>query len=202
MSYITNDEAITVNGNTWRVNSRGSGLIAHSIKTMINQVDAMLSHHSKIHIIRFDLRVIEYTENNEIMTVLNRRLHKWLKRKYNLNRVGFIWCRELETAKKQHYHYALIIDGHKVNYPYEITNKVKELWRQLDGSEYFPDNCFYNIKKNDFESIQAAIWRISYLAKARGKGYKPDQTKNYGTSRIKPRATKPRQINNEMNNHE
>jgi hypothetical protein len=186
MSYITKDKAIKVNGQTWWVNSQGSGLIAHSIKAMINQVEAMLSHHSKIHIIRFDLRVIEYTENNKIMTVFNRRLHKWLKRKYNLNRVGFMWCRELETAKKQHYHYALITDGHKVNYPYEITNKVKELWRQLDGSEYFPDNCYYNIKRNDFESIQAAIWRISYLAKARGKGYKPDQTKNYGTSRIKP----------------
>ncbi|MFQ3191920.1 MAG: hypothetical protein ACI936_003071 [Paraglaciecola sp.] len=183
MSYITNDEAITVNGNTWRVNSRGSGLIAQSIKTMINQVEAMLSHHSKIHIIRFDLRVIEYIENNEVMTVFNCRLHKWL------NRVGFMWCRELETAKKQHYHYALVIDGHKVNYPYEVTNKVKEVWRQLDGSEFFPDNCncYYNVKRNDYETIQDAIWRISYLAKARGKGYKPDQTKNYGTSRIKPK---------------
>jgi hypothetical protein len=31
----------------------------------------------------------------------------------------------------------------------------------------------------------AAIWRISYLAKARGKGYKPVQTKNFATSRIR-----------------
>ncbi|WP_019028767.1 YagK/YfjJ domain-containing protein [Colwellia piezophila] len=185
MAYITKDIAITVNGQTWRVNSKGSGLISHAIKSMINQVDTMLSHHSKIHIIRFDLRVYEYTENNGLITAFNRRLHKWLKRKYNLKRIGFVWCRELETAKQQHYHYALMIDGHKVNYPHEITNKVKELWRQLDGSEFFPDNCYYNVKRDDYETIQAAIWRISYLAKARGKGYKPEQTKNYGTSRIK-----------------
>jgi hypothetical protein len=185
MAYITKDKAITVNGNTWWVNSKGSGLITHSIKIMINQVDAMLSHHSKIHIIRFDLRVYEYTENNGIITAFNRRLHKWLKRKYNLKRVGFVWCRELETAKQQHYHYALMIDGHKVNYPIEVNSKVKELWRQLDGSEYFPNNCYYNVKRDNYETIQSAIWRISYLAKARGKGYKPDQTKNYGTSRIK-----------------
>jgi len=31
------------------------------------------------------------------------------------------------------------------------------------------------------------LWRISYFAKGRGKGYKPPQTKNYGTSRIKPK---------------
>jgi hypothetical protein len=185
MSYITHDKAITVNGNTWWVNSKGSGLISHSLKVMINQIDAMLSHHSKIHIIRFDLRVYEYTENNAIITVFNRRLHKWLKRKYNLKRIGFMWCRELETAKQQHYHYALIIDGHKVNYPHELTNKVKEIWRQLDGSEYFPKNCYYNVKRNDYDTIQTAIWRISYLAKARGKGYKPEQTKNHSTSRIK-----------------
>ena len=186
MSYITKDKAITINGNTWWVNSQGSGLIVTAIKSIINQVDSMLSHHSKIHIIRFDLRVYEYTENNILMTTFNRRLQKWLKHKYNLKRVGFAWCRELETAKQQHYHYTLMIDGHKVNYPYEVTNKIKEICQQLDSSEYFPDNCYYNIKRNDYGSIQDAIWRISYLAKARGKGYKPDQIKNYGTSRLKP----------------
>ena len=185
MAYITKGIAITVNGQTWRVNAQGSGLISHTIKAMINQVDAMLSHHSKLHIIRFDLRVYEYTDNNGIMTAFNRRLHKWLKRKYNLKRVGFIWCRELETAKQQHYHYALLVDGHKINHSFEINKKIKELWRQLDGSEYFPDNCYYNVKRDDYESIQAAIWRISYLAKARGKRFKPAQTKNYGTSRVK-----------------
>jgi predicted nuclease of restriction endonuclease-like RecB superfamily len=65
---------------------------------MFGQVDPMLSHHSKMHIIRFDLRVYEYTENNGIITTFNRRLHKWLKRKYNLKHVGFILCRELKTA--------------------------------------------------------------------------------------------------------
>jgi hypothetical protein len=187
MAYITKDKAITVNGQTWWVNSTGSGLITHVIKSMISQVDAILSHHSKIHIIRFDLRIYEYTENNGLITAFNRKLHKWLKRHYNLKRIGFVWCRELETAKQQHYHYALMIDGHKVRHPIEILNKVKMIWEQhLDGSEYTPKNCYYNLERNHYDSIQKAIWRISYLAKARGKGYKPAQTKKFGTSRIKP----------------
>jgi urease gamma subunit len=190
MSYVTQNKAMTVNGNTWSVNSRGSGIVSHALKVMIGQTDAMLSYHSKIHVIRFDLRLYEYTENNIIITVFNRRLHRWLKRKYKLKRIAFIWCRELEKAKQQHYHYVLMLDGHKINFPQDITNKVKELWRQLGGSEYFPDNCYYNIKRNDYKSIQDAIWRISYLAKARGKGHKPDQTKNYGTSRLKHKPTR------------
>lgn len=185
MAYIIKDRAITVNGKTWWVNSKGSGLISHSIKSMINQVDAMLSHHSKIHLIRFDLRMYQYTDNNEIITIFNRRLFKWLKRKYNVKRIGFIWCRELETAKQQHYHYALILDGHKVRHPIEILTKIKEIWeKHLDGSEFTPKNCYYNLLRDDYESIQKAVWRISYLAKARGKGYKPNQTKNHNTSRI------------------
>ena len=185
MSYIIRDTAVTVNAHTWRVNSKGSGLMVNSIKSVISQVDAMLSHHNKIHIIRFDMRLYGYTENNDLITTFNRRLHKWLKRKYNLKRIGFAWCRELETAKQQHYHYALMIDGHKVNYPYEVTIKIKEICQQLDISEYFPDKCYYNIHRSCQNSIQAAIWRISYLAKSRVKGCKAEQTKNYGTSRVK-----------------
>lgn len=187
MAYITKDKAITVNGRTWWVNSKGSGLMSHAIKAMINQVDAMLSHHSKILTVRFDLHIYHQTSDNEIITIFNRRLFKWLKRKYDFKRIGFIWCRELETAKRQHYHYVLMVDGHKVRHPIEMLLKIKEIWEQhLSHSlEYTPKNCYYNVKRDDYETIQAAIWRISYLAKVRGKGYKPDQTKNYVTSRIK-----------------
>ncbi len=186
MTYVIKDKAITINGRTWLVNSKGSGLLSVAIKKMIGQVDTMLSHHSKVLAIRFDLHIHHQTEDNEIITVFNRRLHKWLKRKYNFKRIGFCWCREIETAKQQHYHYVLMVNGHMVRHPIEILLKIKEIWEQhLNHSlEYTPKNCYYNIYRNDFKSIQGAIYRISYLAKARGKDYKPPQTKNYGTSRI------------------
>jgi hypothetical protein len=188
MPYITNDQVITINGVTWWVNSKGSGLVVNSIKAMINQVNAIMSHHSKVHLLRFDLRMSQYTDDNKIITIFNRRLHRWLARKYQLrsDRIGYIWCREMETAKQQHYHYVLMIDGHKVRHPIKILEKVREIWQQhLGGSEFTPKNCYYNLHRDNYESCQKAIWRISYLAKARGKGYKPSQTKNYSTSRIK-----------------
>jgi hypothetical protein len=39
----------------------------------------------------------------------------------------------------------------------------------------------HNLKKER----QEAIYRISYLAKVRGKGYRDPQAKDYGTSRLK-----------------
>ena len=186
MPYISRNKAITVNGKTWWVNSAKSGLYTKQLTMMINQIDNMLGYHSKLLVIRFDLRLYEYTPDNKIITVFNRRLFKWLTRKYEVSRIGFAWCREKETAKQQHYHYVLLLDGHKIRHPHEILLRIKEIWEtQLDGSMYTPKNCYYNIHRNDRKNIQDAIWRISYLAKARGKGYRDKQAKDYSTSRLK-----------------
>lgn len=189
MARITKDKAITVDGNTWWVNSRLSGLFMPCIITMIRQLDAMLSHHNKVHLLRFDLRLYRYTPQNTIITEFNKRFHKWLRRKYKLKRVGFLWCREQETQINQHYHYALMIDGNKVCFPDKLIQKIKEIWNeQLQGSAYIPQRCYYNLSRNDYTTIQNAIWRISYLAKVRSKGGKPTQTKSFNTSRIKKKT--------------
>ncbi|QDP01813.1 inovirus-type Gp2 protein [Thalassotalea sp. PS06] len=189
MTYITKDKALTINGKTWWVNSQKSGLFKPMLVSMIYQLDVMLTHHSKVHVLRFDLRLYKYTDDNKIIEVFLRRLKKWLKRKYELKRVGYAWARELETAKNQHYHFALFLNGHKINYPQELIKKILAIASQIDTSAFIPDNCYYNIKRGDYESIQAAIWRLSYLAKARGKGYKAKQTKNYGTSKLLPQTS-------------
>jgi hypothetical protein len=183
MAYKSRSSVITVNGRTWWINSKVSGIYTTMMKSMIGQLDAMLSHHSRIHVVRFDLRQYEYTATNKRMTDFNARLIKWLKARYGLKRVGYMWVREQERKKHQHYHYALILDGHKVKHPSAVLDKVREIWEHMDGSDWRPKNCYYNVKRDDVESLQAAIWRVSYLAKGRGKGYKPAQTKNYGTSR-------------------
>ena len=188
MPYITKDKAITVNGHTWWVNSRGTGLLRKPLERMIEQVGAMLSIYSKVHLLRFDLRTYSYSETNQLMTKFNRIFHRWITRTYGIknNRIGFIWCREIETAKQQHYHYVLILDGHSVRHPIRLLDKAQDIWNnQLNGSEFTPKNCYYNLKRDEYNTIQPAIYRISYLAKVRGKGYKPKQTKNYNTSRLK-----------------
>ena len=72
----------------------------------------------------------------------------------------------------------LVLDGRKVNHPSAILDKVREIREHMDGSDWRPKNCYYNVHRDDVESHQAAIWRVSFLAKGRGKGYKPPQTKN------------------------
>ncbi len=157
------------------------------LKKITEQLEAMLSHHSKVHVLRFDLHQPIQTSTNAQLTKFNARLFKWLKRHYKINRIGYTWVREQERQKCQHYHYVLMIDGHKVNYSQDIAAKAAEVWQGIfDGNTvWHPKRQYYNVKRDDYESIQSCVYRISYLAKRRGKGYKPAQTKNYGTSRIK-----------------
>ena len=103
--------------------------------------------------------------------------------------MGYIWVREQESAKQQHYHVVIFLDGDKIRHSSVIIKVIMETWENLKSGNTvgYAKRCFYNV--SDSNSKADAIYRFSYLAKARGKGYRPPQSKDYGTSRLRiPRA--------------
>jgi len=187
MKNISHLKIVTIRNQNWWVNSEPSGLYTKMLKQMLNQLFIMLEYHSKVHVIRIDLRLKTFTPKNEIITKFNRLLFTWLKKKYAFKRIGFCWTREQEKAKQQHYHYVLILNGQLIKFPEKVINKAGEIWDEIGGSHHKPENCYYNIHRGGHEALQSAIYRISYFAKGRGKGYRPPQTKDYSTSRINPK---------------
>jgi len=178
-------------GETYWVNSKKSGLYTKTLGVILGQVEAMLSHHNKVLLVRFDLHQPEYTDTSEAVTKLFKRLGDYLKPKYKLTRVGNVWVREMERAKSQHYHCVLLVDGNKFKTSYRLMERIRWYWEALfDGSIHWPQpRCYYLLTRNNRETMQEAIYHISYLAKGRGKGYKPKQAKNYGASRLKVKIT-------------
>jgi hypothetical protein len=154
------------------------------LKQMIGQVLAMLSHHNKVFLLRFDLHQNESPLNNRRISIFIRRLFGQINTFYNVTRIGYIWVREQEKSDNPHYHFALLLDGGKVQHPHYLLEVVKQVWEFMDGSVWIPENCYYRIKRDDFKLLQLAVLRISYFAKGRGKGRGGSTTKNYGTSRI------------------
>jgi len=77
----------------------------------------------------------------------------------------------VEKSKKQHYYLVLMLDGHKINYPSKVISLAKQIW---EGRElgHIPTikNPYYMIEREDLDSYAKAFYRISYLAKVRGKG--------------------------------
>jgi hypothetical protein len=169
----------------WSINSTSSGIRTDIMNCLIDQLVAMVSRHNKVFLFRFDLRLRTETPNNKIMSDFNRRLFRRIKRHYATNEVGFAWVREKEKAKSQHYHCALMLDGNKIQLPQRVQSWITEIWTSLDG--YRPHwSAYHNIRRNDSETVQKAMYHISYLAKPRGKGYGALHTKDYNSSRLKP----------------
>ena len=177
----------------YRVNARKSGIYVEIMKSMLGQLFTMSDWHNKLTLIRFDLHQDHATDTSEQLRQFMRNLTKRLKRKYKLTRVATIWVRELEKGTAQHYHAAIIIDGNKVQRANEIFKIAEQLWHDQNMGNTFsrPPNPYYHWKIKDQRTLARAIWRISYLAKGRGKGRRPPKAKDYATSRIKPPAPKP-----------
>lgn len=152
------------------------------------QMDAMLSHHSRVIVIRLDLHVNHYEDKNSLLSKFIRKLRKRLTNRYDIKRIGFVWVREIETAKKQHHHLAIMLNANKINYPTKVYDLIDEIWMGWNQPKPFrPKNGYYNLTRTDTDTYQAAFERLSYLAKERGKGYKAKKANDYSTSRIKPR---------------
>lgn len=156
------------------------------------ELDAMLSHHRKVFVFRIDIRIETYSSDNEVMTKYLRSFIPWLKRRYQLKRVGYVWCREVETSKKQHYHLVFMVDGTAVKTMKTITDKAIELASIQDLSPWIPKSPSYLIERKhlddgDYTKYKEAFRRASYIAKERGKKVKGENVNSFQTSRVKPR---------------
>ena len=174
--------------------SNTKGIYPTIVEQIVEQLDICLAIHKRVLVVRFDLSIDEYTgDNRTISTFINRLKEKLFKlKRYRMKDIGHVWVREQEEAKQQHYHVALFLDGNKIQHPSKLLQLIKAKWYK-HGRVWIPkkervddDGCFYYIEKKNFvEERGKAIYRLSYLAKTRGKGYKDIQAKNYSVSRLK-----------------
>lgn len=188
MSHTIKCPYYWVHNRAWSVNAKGQGLRTDILKALLGQFNVMLESHNKIFVYRFDLHSPTYAPKNNLITAFNRRLFKRIKRHYDLKRIGFCWVREQEKVKQQHYHFVLMLDGNKIQYYVMLQKWITEIWQHMDGTTTHWAR-YRNITRGDEAAIQSASYHMSYLAKPRGKGKRPIQTKDYGASRLKPKTT-------------
>ena len=156
------------------------GILDRGIKQLIS----MLNRHSKVLSIRLDVHIPERTKLNTNIGLFMDYLKRYVLRTYSSKDVGFIWVREIEKAKKQHYHLCVYVDGNKVRTSYKIVEWAEQYLHSKGMTLYRPKNTFMMVYRNDKSSIDNAVYRMSYLAKVRGKGYVDKHVKNYSSSRL------------------
>lgn len=184
----TTASSVTRNGKEYRINNGGGSyaLYVPILLKIIDQYQIALSKWHRVFVLRVELHLSHETDNNRVISLFLKRLFQKLKRRYSFKDIGFVWAREYHgKGKGQHYHLALLLDGNKIRYPSKINDIIKTSWeRPLSGySLGYIKRPFYLVNNEEVE--QKAIYRLSYLAKTRGKGNRPPQTKDYQCSRMK-----------------
>ncbi|MDC2888515.1 YagK/YfjJ domain-containing protein [Psychrosphaera algicola] len=121
-----------------------------------------------------------YTPDNSIFSNFIKRLKKRLEFHYGSTDFGYVWVRECSNNGNIHYHLVWMIDGDLARTPHYIHTQMEEAWASTNG--YFSYSKYHFIDCR--ESLENALYHGSYITKARTKGVRPDQTKDYGSSRL------------------
>jgi len=184
--HKTNAPTFEYEGGSYKVNVKGSGVYREIIKRIIEQLHTGLAIHGRLLAFRFDLHSKAFASSNEEIRAFRKRIMVWVERNYQTRHIGFVWVRERETTKNQHYHFALWIDGNKIQHPKKVLAHIMQTWEAIDPSNHsmpYIKKPFYFVENS--EGLADAVYRLSYLAKTRGKGYRSNQVKDYATSRLK-----------------
>jgi len=159
------------------------GIYVEIMNRLIEQLLNTFKIHKRVLVYRFDLHINYYEDDNHRLSKFIKRLKTHLQRNYGMYKVGYVWARELEKSKVQHYHLAFFLDGNKIQYPSKLRNTIKDMWLMNGHVSIVKKPFNYIDRKNLDTELAKAVYRISYLAKVRGKGYRSQQAKDYGASR-------------------
>lgn len=183
-----------------------------SILQKIDQVITdMSSRHSKVFFMRYDVRFpqgYDYPNDNELFSQFQESFIK------NRKRAGYdpayIAVRECSREKHQHYHVALMMNGHKTQNIHDHIQTAERLWEKTLNlspkhddagrvtSYGLIDDCMRNrqgqpqengvmLRKNDPEyerKYDQCFRRCSYLAKVNQKDASPKHQREVFSSRI------------------
>lgn len=166
----------------YEVNAKKSGLYAEMLSKSVRLIEETQQRFGRVLMVRFDLHQQSATDNSERLSKFFKNLIRWAKKHYETDYVGYYWTREQERAKHQHYHVYVLIDGDKCRTGTRVWEKAKDYWLDPRGGYHVTKPKHKMI--NTADSLADAVHWASYLAKARGKGYRPPQAKDYGASRL------------------
>ena len=140
------------------------GVYKEILTKTIEQLDFSIETHKRILVVRFDLHVNLYTGDNKRISNFMNNIRNFLGRKYDIKKIGYIWARESEKSKKQHYHLVLFLDGNKIQHPKKLLRQLTEKWLPFGhlhklrikekGEKYF-----YYIDKNNTTTERAEAIR-------------------------------------------
>lgn len=187
-------------------------LVRNYLDKALECFNKSLYHNGRVCMIRLDLHLPENCAASAILdNSLIDRFFSSLKAKivhsqYQSRKKGhrvhdtdvrFIWCRELSTEGRIHYHVALFLNNDAYaflgKFDLEKTNMYSRIYQawgsalhthvdDIRGLVHFPENNTYHLVRGDDRSFQEAFYRVSYLCKINSKDF-GNNHHSFGSSR-------------------
>ena len=181
---------IIIKGEELRINAKKIyGVYPIIIEKMVEQLDICIAIHKRVFVVLFILQHRETSQDNKDISKFMNCQKQWIRRNYKTKHIGSVWVREWEKAKAKshHYHCALFIDGDVIRHSQRILEVIRSKWFKYGNVPIkFLEHPYYNIDKHNHDEMRTeVIYRLSYYAKTRGKGYRNPQAKDYQTSRLR-----------------
>ena len=165
---------------------KGLGCYEKALEKIEGVLDSMLEKHSKIMLVRFDVR---YPQSESIICN-KKQVHGFtynLKRSLNREKISgghkvdakIISVQEQDTSERPHYHFAVVVNANAKNRAFPILQKADALWKTMlktdqaglvDFCSSKANGIIIDKGKDDFqERYEDVFYQASYLAKIRGK---------------------------------
>ena len=184
--HVTYSNYYEYQNNIYEINTRkNSGCFTSILKAGIARLNHCLKYYKRIFVYFFGLHSKHEMNNSSHITRFFDRLKLRVRDKYACD-LYYLWVREQHKADTQHYHLMIILDGDKIRHPKGLVELLRAVWEggknQGMNTINLVEKPYYMIK--DQSTLGEAVYRMSYMAKERGKGNRPPQAKDYGASRL------------------
>lgn len=182
--------------------ARKFGIVTEIMRRVIGQVEALLSRHSRINVIRFDCHMpqgwsVNHKLENKLVSAFTKMLKAKLKTEEWLGHDNVItgWTYEVGAEHRSgHYHFFV---GFEALYrrlgSFEggmytgLYGLIKDCWRRTVGGHIHFSRS-HTVNRSNVVQIRKCIEHLSYIAKDDTKQFgKGNTAKNYALSRLKPK---------------
>lgn len=181
--------------------AREFGAFTEILEAIHDQLQALLSWHSRITILVFDLhfpygKSSSDESGNQLVTGFLKKIKedlasaKWGRH----TKVIHCWAREIGQEGRAHYHFYI---GFKQCYRRVgaisedgctgLWKLIQNRWKEASGGFARPSKA-HTVNRSNPQELETAFHHLSYIAKVRDKDFGTGEThKRYSRSRLKPK---------------
>ena len=196
--------------------TENSGCYLHMLESFKEQLDAMLSYHSKVSVYRTDIRFPDTDDgeraNTAISNFFNTLVSSLKATPIGLKRVGYFWCAERKKGKL-HYHAALMINANRFKNITTTRKKDTDEASTIVGEQLSlaaqkhslsmrePIKATTTIHRNETDHLKKYLevfYQCSYMAKqfTKERSVLGKSFRRNSSSRLKVNKEKPLPYNN------